>query len=210
MRRPAERFLALLPRLALLGILAGCAGSEPCTRLAISGLVSPLPEELPAPGMTLQELPPLGRAGVCADGAHGGTLMAIDAQRFFCAQGELLPGWCPLLAPTAPLDAAALAGQVQALGALLQAFTEAVGEAPLPATRRAALSTTLTALARSLGAVLGACALDDAAGQRVNARDAHLLQAQAQARLRRGPVADGVIVAAPPPLLVYDAAREWP
>jgi len=210
MPRPSDLLGRLLTRIAPLGILFGCACSEPCTRIAISGLVAPLPAALPAPGISLQELPPLGRDGGCADGPHGGTLMAIDARQFLCDHGELLPDWSPPPAPAAPRDGNAWTHHLQSLTALMQALLVADAHGTLPAGRVVALSATLETLAQRLGAVLGGLALVDAGGRTVNARDAVVLQVQARARLQEPPVRSGVDTDASPPLFVYDAARDLP
>jgi len=205
----------LLPGVALLlAIALGSACSEPCPRVAIAGIISPLPQPLPPPGISLQELPPLGIAGVGADGPHGGTLMAIDERRFLGERGEVLPAWRPFPASASASgsadEATSVTQHLRQLTALLEALALAESDGALRPGRSLGLAATLATLAHSLDAVLRCLVLSGDATSIVNARDARLLQEQAQARRGVGPVRAGSAPAMGPGLLVFDAARESP
>jgi len=204
--------------LLLLLIVLGSACSEACPRVAIAGLVTPLPQPLPGPGISLQELPPLGVAGVSADGPHGGTLMAIAARSFLAEHGEVLPLWEPPHAPDLDDVASCVTAHLLQLTDLLQALSRSQGKGGPPSAATSQAAAALRALAHNLDAVLRGLSLaDDGDGdgdgdeeRLVNARSAVLLQEQAQQRLRAGTLGAPGAPDAPPPLLVYDAAREIP
>ena len=71
--------------------LAGCA--QRYDRVAVVGLVVPVRAAPPAPGATLQALPPLDGLPVAPDTSDGAVLIEVDQQRFWQDHGFVLPAW---------------------------------------------------------------------------------------------------------------------
>ncbi len=123
----ASRRLTALAGAGLLA-LAGCA--QRYDRVAVVGLVVPVRAPPPAPGTTLQELPPLEGLPVTPDTSDGAVLVEVDQQRFWQDHGYVLPAWqAPRPGvPDAHLDdLRGLAASIAAIRVLLDGVFAAAG-----------------------------------------------------------------------------------